>query len=198
MMKISLFRRTFAIAMVMVMAATGLWAAGASDEGSTAAAADKKYVTDPTTGKVVEAPEYGGTITFTNKQEAAGPDVLVSGMWGAQYVDGVLERLAIGDWATPRDKWDFQFHNVPTNTIGQLAESWSQPDPLTYIVKVRQGVRWHNKPPMNGRELTADDIVYNYHRYTGTGSGFTELSEFATEFKGCASGIDNGHRRLDG
>ena len=27
---------------------------------------------------------------------------------------------------------------------------------------------------MNGRELTADDIVYNYHRLTGTGSGFTE------------------------
>ena len=143
-----------------------------------------KYVTDPTTGKVVTAPEYGGTITFANKDEAAGPDVLVSGMWGSQYVSGVLEKLVIGDWATPRDKWDFQFHNVPTNTIGQLAESWSQSDPLTYIVKIRQGVHWHDKAPMNGRELTADDIVYNYHRYTGTGSGFTELSEFATQFKG--------------
>ena len=27
---------------------------------------------------------------------------------------------------------------------------------------------------MNGRELTADDFVYNFHRVTGTGSGFTE------------------------
>ena len=31
--------------------------------GSAAVAAEKKYVTDPTTGKVVSAPEYGGRIT---------------------------------------------------------------------------------------------------------------------------------------
>ena len=85
----------------------------------------------------------------------------------------------MSDWATPRDEFDFVSHNVPNNTIGQLAESWSQPDPLTYIVKVRPGVHWHDKPPMNGRVLTADDIVINYHRITGTGSGFTEPSDFA-------------------
>ena len=32
---------------------------------------------------------------------------------------------------------------------------------------------------MNGRELTADDFVYNYHRATGTGSGFTEGGQYA-------------------
>ena len=37
---------------------------------------------------------------------------------------------------------------------------------------------------MNGRELTADDIVYNYHRFTGTGSGFTEPSMNAIQWKG--------------
>ena len=29
---------------------------------------------------------------------------------------------------------------------------------------------------MNGRELTADDIVYNFHRQMGMGSGFTKPS----------------------
>ena len=29
---------------------------------------------------------------------------------------------------------------------------------------------------MNGRELTADDVVFNFHRFTGLGSGFTEKS----------------------
>ncbi len=139
-----------------------------------------KYVTDPTTGKVVTAPEYGGTLTFVWKEEPVGPDVVVSGTWAGAYVDGVLEKLAMGDWATPRDKWDFKFLNVPANTIGALAESWSQPDPLTYIVKVRQGVHWHNKVSMSGRELTAQDIEYNYHRVLGLGSGFTERSEFAS------------------
>ena len=96
-----------------------------------------KYVTDPTTGKVVSAPEYGGTLTYALKEEGAGPDAVVSGFWAIPYVTGVNEKLVMMDWAAPRDKFDFQFHNPPTNTIGSLAESWSQPDPLTYIVKVR-------------------------------------------------------------
>ena len=62
---------------------------------------------------------------------------------------------------------------------GQLAESWSQPDPLTIIWKIRQGVNWHNKAPMNGRELTAKDVEYNFHRYFALGSGFTEPAKQA-------------------
>ena len=136
-----------------------------------------KYVTDPTTGKVVTAPEYGGTLTFPAKEEQMVADTVVYGPTGAP--SGILEKLAIADWATPRDKFDFIFLNPPTNTRGLLAESWSQPDPLTIIIKVRQGVNWHNKAPMNGRELTAQDIEYNFHRVSGTGSGFTERSEWS-------------------
>ena len=57
------FRKCLAVLSVLVLAATGLWAAG-EEEGSTATAADKRYVTDPTTGKVVAAPEYGGTLNL--------------------------------------------------------------------------------------------------------------------------------------
>jgi peptide/nickel transport system substrate-binding protein len=46
-----------------------------------------------------------------------------------------------------------------------LAESWTQPSDTTYVFKLRQGVRWHNKPPVNGRELTADDVKYTYERF---------------------------------
>ena len=46
-----------------------------------------------------------------------------------------------------------------------LAESWTQTNDTTYIFKLRKGVRWHNKPPVNGRELTADDIKYTYERF---------------------------------
>ena len=41
---------------------------------------------------------------------------------------------------------------------GDLAESWSQPNDTTYVFKLRKGVRWHPKPPVNGRELTAEMI----------------------------------------
>lgn len=49
--------------------------------------------------------------------------------------------------------------------VGDLAESWSQPNDTTYVFKLRQGVRWHNKPPVNGRELTSADIVYSIERF---------------------------------
>lgn len=58
--------------------------------------------------------------------------------------------------------------NVQPGTFpleGDLAESWSQPNETTYVFKLRRGVRWHNKPPVNGRELTADDVKYSLERF---------------------------------
>jgi len=48
---------------------------------------------------------------------------------------------------------------------GDLAESWTQPNELTYVFKLRRGVRWQNRPPVNGRELTAEDVVYSVERF---------------------------------
>jgi peptide/nickel transport system substrate-binding protein len=48
---------------------------------------------------------------------------------------------------------------------GDLAESWTQPSETTYVFKLRRGVRFHPKPPVNGRELTADDVVYSVNRF---------------------------------
>ena len=40
-----------------------------------------------------------------------------------------------------------------------LAESWDTPDDRTYVFHLRQGVKFHN-----GREMTADDVVYSLNR----------------------------------
>jgi peptide/nickel transport system substrate-binding protein len=48
---------------------------------------------------------------------------------------------------------------------GDVAESWAQQNETTYVFKLRKGVRWHNKPPVNARELTADDVKYTYDRF---------------------------------
>jgi peptide/nickel transport system substrate-binding protein len=48
-----------------------------------------------------------------------------------------------------------------------LAESWGQTSDTTYVFKLRRGVRWHPKPPVNGRELTADDVKYSFERFLG-------------------------------
>ena len=45
-----------------------------------------------------------------------------------------------------------------------LAESWQQTSDTTYVFKLKKGVRFHNKPPVNGRELTAEDVRYTFER----------------------------------
>jgi len=47
---------------------------------------------------------------------------------------------------------------------GDLAESWQQVNDTTYVFKLRKGVRFHAKPPVNGRELTAEDVRYTFER----------------------------------
>jgi peptide/nickel transport system substrate-binding protein len=61
---------------------------------------------------------------------------------------------------------------------GDLAESWQQTGDTAYVFKLRKGVRWHAKPPVNGRELTADDVKYTYERFlTVKGNGNRPMLE---------------------
>ncbi len=48
-----------------------------------------------------------------------------------------------------------------------LAKSWSQPDDRTYIFNLRKGVRFHDIPPVNGREMTSADVKYSIERLMG-------------------------------
>jgi peptide/nickel transport system substrate-binding protein len=57
--------------------------------------------------------------------------------------------------------------NIPvidTGTLeGDLAEALpEQPDATTYVFKIRAGVRFHDKAPLNGREVTARDVAASY------------------------------------
>jgi len=48
--------------------------------------------------------------------------------------------------------------------VPMLAESWEYKDTQTLDVTLRSGVKFHNKPPVNGREITAEDIAWNFTR----------------------------------
>ena len=148
------------------------------------------YVTDPSTGKAVIAPQYGGTFTFM-KPAFGGPGDAIDPAAGAtiptrgagSIIGFVNEKMGIGDWATDRDIFDFNTIYVPEFVLkGLLAESWDiSADGLTYTFHIRKGVHYALNPDseasrlINGRELTADDVVYSFHRVLGIGSGFTEV-----------------------
>jgi peptide/nickel transport system substrate-binding protein len=45
-----------------------------------------------------------------------------------------------------------------------LAQRWEQPSPTEYLFRLAPGVKWHNRAPVNGRELTAEDVVFSLNR----------------------------------
>ena len=178
-MNLVTFRTCLAVLASLALAATGAWASPGAEEAP-AAAMEKEMVRDPTTGEMVLAPQYGGTMTFAVQREQPSTDPMHFGSTGA---DGVAEKLGMIKWGIDRDVYDLTsaFYYFPQSVLtGRLAESWEMPDTTTIVFKIRQGVHWHNKAPMNGRELTAQDIEYNFHRIWGLGSGFTAPPETYT------------------
>ena len=69
----------------------------------------------------------------------------------------------------------------PGKLRGDMAESWEvSPDKLTFTLKLRKGVTFHNKPPVNGRQVEMDDVIFSWERYS-------ELSPFAQLASNAAS-----------
>ena len=70
---------------------------------------------------------------------------------------------------------------------GDLAESWEgNSDYRVWTFKLKRGVKWHNMPPVNGRELVAADIKYCFEAYAKEGvQAFTfgEIEDIAAPDK---------------
>jgi peptide/nickel transport system substrate-binding protein len=60
--------------------------------------------------------------------------------------------------------------------IGDLVESWEwSPDGLQVTMKLRQGVKYHNKPPVNGRAFDMEDVLRTWDRFSRTSGARTSL-----------------------
>jgi len=50
--------------------------------------------------------------------------------------------------------------------VPDLAEKYDvSSDGLTYTFTIRANAKWQNKPPMSGRAVTADDVIYSFNRF---------------------------------
>lgn len=56
------------------------------------------------------------------------------------------------------------YHLTSFGPEPDLVQSWEQPSRTEYVLKLSPGVKWHNKPPANGRELTAQDVIFSLNR----------------------------------
>ncbi len=64
-----------------------------------------------------------------------------------------------------------QKHPADFSILPDLAEKWEYKTPTTLVFTLRKGVKFHNKPPVNGREVTAADVKYSLERFMAK-SGF--------------------------
>lgn len=63
-----------------------------------------------------------------------------------------------------RHKTDPSVKPTEYEIVPDLAEKWEQPDDLTISLKLRPNVKWQNLDPVNGRLLTANDVIRSFDR----------------------------------
>ncbi len=131
-------------------------------------AAEKPEILPP------EVPKYGGTFTVATATDPTSFDDCRQGNSGAQASTYCYQRHMAEDWTRgPAGS------GVTDLTAGggavedymfpEIAESWTRPEPGVWVLKIRQGVHWQLVDSdagrlMNGRQLTADDVVWSFNR----------------------------------
>lgn len=110
-----------------------------------------------------EVPKYGGTLNYLSF-DPMGFDPYYTFMVQCSTLYLCNEELLMGDWKqTPQGNGKAGiggFVGYASRLAGQLCESWSMPDDETLLFNIRKGVHWWDKPPVNGREYTAEDAAW--------------------------------------
>jgi len=99
----------------------------------------------PTSG-----PKPGGTVTLLIASQMTTLNPGLSGNGNTtQYV---YDRLLNVDWVN--GKYELS-----------LAQSLENPDPLTYIFKIKPTAKFQNVAPVNGRPVTSEDVVASWNAF---------------------------------
>jgi peptide/nickel transport system substrate-binding protein len=129
-------------------------------------------------GRAAAAGPYVDWIAASTKTPKRGGVLTRASAWDPPVIDPRLTQ-SVGT---------FQFAGLTSNRLvrytfsdeapnaadlslrGDLAESWqSSPDFRVWTFKLRQGVKWQNVPPLNGREFVAADVKYCFEAYAKEG-----------------------------
>ncbi|MGI8552375.1 MAG: ABC transporter substrate-binding protein, partial [Dehalococcoidia bacterium] len=127
------------------------------------AAADAGAAAGASSGSSEANGKPGGTLVLSHSGNPPNYDIV-----STSYVTSGFSSLVYNGLLT--------FHNgnvqdpnpVDNTVVPDLAAAMpEQPDNQTYVFKLRPDVKWQNKPPLNGRALTADDSKWHFERAAG-------------------------------
>jgi peptide/nickel transport system substrate-binding protein len=115
-----------------------------------------------------DKPKYGGLVRMAEREPPSlDPHLNISFLThnAASLIYNGLVRLTY----VSEQKNDADLTIRP-----DLAERWEYLDDKTLVFYLRKGVKFHNKPPVNGREVKAQDVKYSLERFAAK-SGFRAL-----------------------
>jgi peptide/nickel transport system substrate-binding protein len=149
-------RRALQSATAAGVGATALALIGCGDGGSANVEGDSSGLLSPKTDRTSQA-VAGGTWSSFRDQDLISTNPLTNPQGNAAseliWAYGLLM------------KHSFAFdHKVgPEAITGDVAESWEiSKDGLTYTVKMRPGLKFHNIPPVNGRLVGSSDVKFSF------------------------------------
>ncbi|WP_406033786.1 ABC transporter substrate-binding protein [Nocardioides sp. NBC_00163] len=107
-------------------------------------------------GKIVEdagPPQDGGILHTAATADAPSLDIQKE----ASYMTHVAVGTVYSRLVAPKTGKDVEYGS--SELEGDLAEKWSKSEDLkTWTFNLRQGVKFHDKPPVDGREFTSADV----------------------------------------
>ena len=142
--------------------ATGDGATGATGGGSTGATGGTSgLITKPTYTAPAQAKRGGTFRHFAQGVESIDP---YSGQRG---LNDVMDKVFSSLFTEVPGKLEDSGHVLQ----GDLVDSWeTTPDGLQATLKLRQGVKWHNVKPVNGRAFDSSDVLASMDRYKDIGN----------------------------
>ena len=155
--------------------ATGSTGATGGSTGATGATGGSTGAAGSTGGSTSSSPVF--TPTDTSAQGKAGGAI-------KHYASGDIthfDALAANSASTVNFGSVFAYNRLlkfasgfyPNVSDGsqepEMAESWEvSPDQLTVTLKIRQGAgtKWDERAPTNGREMTMDDVLFSFNKFS--------------------------------
>ncbi len=146
-----------------------------SDSKSKDSSNTKPVVSGTSTATAASAkPKRGGTLRFSTNDDVDTFDVLVAKSFKtavpSSFAYSRLTKFEAGDGKAASGA-----------IVGDAAQSWeAAPDNLTYTFKIRPGMKFDQRAPTNGRELTSEDVVQSWKKFAAGSAYRAELVNTAT------------------
>ena len=115
------------------------------------------------------APQQGGVLTYASTTGINNMHPFKQRGAGERRTGGPVYDLLLSYKFEAGSNYEVNYEVVPW-----LAERWEQPDPTTYLLHLRKGVKWHD-----GEPFTAGDVVFSYQFIRDPANTFPLASLFA-------------------